>query len=147
EALRAGGNPSSVHAAGRKARAIVECARREVAALVAALPPEVVFTSGGTEANNMAIAGAGRQRGLVSAIEHDSVLNAASAVERIPVDGAGVVDLGALERLLSVKDQPALISVMLANNETGVVQPLAEVCRLAGWAGALVHCDAVQAAG
>jgi cysteine desulfurase len=147
EALRAGGNPSSVHAAGRKARAIVERGRRDVAALVGALPAEVVFTSGGTEANNMAIGGAGRPCLLVSAVEHDSVLNAAPGSARIPVDGNGVVDLGALERLLAQLDEPVLVSVMLANNETGVVQPVADVVRLARRADALVHCDAVQAAG
>ena len=145
EALRIGGNPSSVHAAGRKARAVVDKARYEVATLVGSLPAEVVFTSGGTEANNMAIAGSGR-RVVVSAVEHDSVLSAAPAARRIAVDRRGVVDLATLERLLA-GDEPALVSVMLANNETGVVQPIAEVVRVARKAGALVHCDAVQAAG
>jgi cysteine desulfurase len=147
EALRPGGNPSSVHRAGRVARSRVDMARRQVAALLGALPAEIVFTSGGTEANAMAIAGSGRQRVLVSAVEHDSVLKAAAKVETIPVDAEGVVDLGALERMLAQSDQPALVSVMLANNETGVLQPIAEVVRLARQAGALVHCDAVQAAG
>jgi cysteine desulfurase len=147
EALRVGGNPSSVHAAGRKARSIVERARRDVAALVGALPAEIVFTSGGTEANNMAIGGAGRPRVVVSAVEHDSVLNAAPDAERIAVDSDGVLDLTALESLLTRCDEPVLVSVMLANNETGVVQPVRDVVRLARKAGALVHCDAVQAAG
>jgi cysteine desulfurase len=147
EALRAGGNPSSVHRAGRKARGLVDAARRQVAALVGALPAEIVFTSGGTEANNMAIDGSGRKRVLASAVEHDSVLKAAPAAEIIPVDGDGVVDLAALERMLAVSNEPALVAVMLANNETGVVQPLADVVRLARKAGALVHCDAVQGAG
>lgn len=148
EVLRAGGNPSSVHTAGRKARAAVDTARRQVAALVGALPAEVVFTSGGTEANNLALSGAGRRRVLVSAVEHDSVLRAAPEAEIIGVDGNGVVDLAALERVLaSSADEPALVSVMLANNETGVLQPIADVVRLARAAGALVHCDAVQAAG
>src|SRR5215472_17050683 len=131
EALRASGNPSSVHRIGRRARSLVEVARRQVATLVGALPAEIVFTSGGTEANNMAIAGAGRSRVLVSAIEHDSVMHAAPGVERIPVDGNGVLDLAALARLLAQHDEPALVAVMLANNETGVVQPLADVVRLA----------------
>ncbi|MBV8189228.1 MAG: cysteine desulfurase [Alphaproteobacteria bacterium] len=147
EALGVIGNPSSVHAGGRKARALVEGARREVAILVGALPAEVVFTSGGTEANCMAITGTGRRRVLVSAIEHDSVSSAAADAERVPVDCEGVIDLAALERLLASGDEPALVSVMLANNETGVVQPVAEVSRLARKAGALVHCDAVQAVG
>lgn len=143
EALQAGGNPSSVHRPGRAARARLDRARRQVAALVGALPGEVVFTSGGTEANNLALRG--RSRVLVSAIEHESVLKAVADAERIPVDGNGLIDLAALERMLA--DGPALVSVMLANNETGVIQPIAEVVRLARAAGALVHCDAVQAAG
>ena len=118
-----------------------------MAALVGALPTEIVFTSGGTEGNAMAIAGSGRQRVLVSAVEHDSVLKAAQRLEIIPVDADGVVDLAALERMLALSDEPALVSVMLANNETGVLQPIADVVRLARQAGALVHCDAVQAAG
>jgi cysteine desulfurase len=146
-ALRAGGNPSSVHRAGRAARSLIDGARRQVAALVGALPAEVVFTSGGTEANNMAIDGSGRKRVLASSVEHDSVLKAAPNAEIIPVDTHGVVDLGALERMLALPGEPALVSVMFANNETGVVQPIADVVRLARQAGALVHCDAVQAAG
>jgi cysteine desulfurase len=148
EVLRAGGNPSSVHAAGRKARAVVEAARRQVAALVGALPTEIVFTSGGTEANSLALSGVGRRRVLVSAVEHDSVLRAVPGAEIVGVDGNGVVDLAALEQALaSSGDEPVLVSVMLANNETGVLQPIAEVVRLARAAGALVHCDAVQAVG
>jgi len=147
EALRLSGNPSSVHRAGRQARSVIEASRRQVAAWVGALPAEVIFSSGGTEANNMAIAGAGRQRVLVSAVEHDSVLKANPQAERIPVDGDGVVDLAALQCLLAASREPALVSVMLANNETGVIQPIADVVRLARATDALVHCDAVQAAG
>ena len=147
EALRAGGNPSSVHKAGRAARAAVDKARRQVADLVGALPAEVIFTSGGTEANNMALRGAGRRRLLVSAIEHESVRNSAPDAEVVPVDANGVLDLGALEKALARLSEPSLVSVMLANNETGVVQPIADVVRLARAAGALVHCDAVQGAG
>jgi cysteine desulfurase len=143
EALRAGGNPSSVHRPGRAARARIDRARKQVAALVGALPGEVVFTSGGTEANNLALRG--HERMLVSAIEHESVLKAAPDSVGIPVDGNGVIDLAALERMLA--DKPTLVSVMFANNETGVMQPIAEVVRLARAVGALVHCDAVQAAG
>ena len=146
ESLRAGGNPSSVHRAGRAARARIDVARRQVAGLVGALPSELVFTSGGTEANNMALTGTGRKRVLVSAIEHESVLKAVQQVEVIPVDRNGVVDLAALERMLT-GSEPALVSVMFANNETGVIQPVAEVARLARNAGALVHCDAVQGGG
>ncbi len=147
EALKAGGNPSSVHRTGRAARARIDAARRQVAALVGALPSEIVFTSGGTEANNLAITGTGCMRVLASAIEHDSVLKAAPDAELIAVDGNGVIDLGALERMLAASKAPTLISVMFANNETGVLQSIADVVRLARVAGALVHCDAVQGAG
>lgn len=147
EALRMGGNPSSVHASGRRARATVDKARREVASLCGAASSEVVFTSGGTEANNLALSGAGRRRVLVSAVEHDSVRRAVPHAEVLPVDGDGVLDLAALERALATSAEPALVSVMLANNETGVLQPIREVVRLAQSAGALVHCDAVQGAG
>jgi len=142
EALHAGGNPSSVHRAGRAARTRIDTARRQVAALVGALPSEIVFTSGGTEANNMALAGTGRKRVLVSAVEHESVLKAVPRSDVIPVDRNGVVDLAALERMLA-GSEPALVSVMFANNETGILQPVAEVVRLARNANALVHCDAV----
>jgi cysteine desulfurase len=146
-ALRTVGNPSSVHQAGRRARSLVEVARRQVAALVGALPTEVVFTSGGTEANNLVLTGAARPRVLVSAVEHDSVRSVVVGAETVAVDGNGVVDLAALERMLSASAEPALVSVMFANNETGVLQPIADVVRIARSAGALVHCDAVQGAG
>jgi cysteine desulfurase len=147
EALRGGGNPSSVHRAGRVARARVETARRQVAALVGATAAEIVFTSGGTEANNLALTGAGRKRVLVSAVEHDSVRKAIAHAEIIPVDRNGVVDFAALERLLAKSSEPAILSVMFANNETGVMQSIVEIARLARVAGALIHCDAVQGAG
>ena len=147
-ALAVTGNPSSVHGSGRTARRLVEDARDAVAALVGAEPACVVFTSGGTEANDLALRGvAKRARNLCSAVEHDSVLSVMDAIVEIPVDGDGVVDLDALEALLAGEDTPALVSVMLANNETGVLQPVAEVAALAHEHGALVHCDAVQAAG
>jgi cysteine desulfurase len=147
EALKAGGNPSSVHRAGRIARSRIDAARRHVASLLDVLPGEIVFTAGGTESNNLALRGSGRKRALVSAIEHDSVLRAVPDAETIPVDGDGVVDLASLERLLAASAEPALVSVMFASNETGVLQPIAEVARIARAAGALVHCDAVQGAG
>ena len=144
EAMAVAGNASSVHGDGRRARALLEDARDKVAALAGALPREVVFTSGATEANNLALAGCGR-RLLASAVEHPSVLAAASSP--IPVDGEGLIDLAALERLLGEDDAPALVSAMAANNETGAIQPLGEIVALARRHGALVHCDAVQAAG
>jgi cysteine desulfurase len=144
------GNASSVHGAGRAARKHVEDSREQVAALVGARPAGVVFTSGGTEANNLAIRGAIRRanrRVLVSAVEHVSVLKSVAEPEIIAVDADGVIDLGALDAALAANDEAALVSVMLANNETGVIQPVAEVSSLAKKHGALVHCDAVQAAG
>jgi cysteine desulfurase len=147
EALRMGGNPSAVHAVGRRARALVDRARRQVAARIGALPAEVIFTSGGTEANNMALAGSARKRVLISSIEHESVQRAVPGADIVPVDGEGVLDLAALERKLAAASEPALVSVMFANNETGVLQPMADVVRIARKAGALVHCDAVQAVG
>ena len=140
------GNPSSVHRAGRAARAVLESARRSVAALLGAPAETVVFTSGGTEADLMALAGTGRKRVLVSAIEHDAVL-AVPGVERVPVLSNGLIDLAALEAGLGAEAKPALISVMWANNETGAVQPLADIVALARAHGALVHSDAVQAVG
>ena len=141
------GNPSSVHRHGRHARRLIEDAREQVAAAVGTAPARVVFTSGGTEANALAVRGTRRRRILVSAVEHLSVLRAAERAEVIPVDGDGVVRLDALEAMLAAAASPALVSVMLANNETGVLQPVAEVAAIARRFGALVHCDAAQAVG
>jgi len=161
-ALESAGNPSSVHAEGRAARRLVENARGEVAALVAAEPRNVVFTSGGTEANMLALspatgAGPGAAacgRLLVSAIEHPSVLAGgrfpAAAVERVPATPSGVVDLAALARRLTAlagEGTRPLVSVMLAGNETGTLQPVSQAARLTHEAGGLLHVDAVQAAG
>jgi cysteine desulfurase len=148
EALRRSGNPSSVHRRGRAARQIIDRAREPVAALLGdADPSGVIFVSGGTEANHLALLGAGRERVLVSAVEHDSVRHAVPAAEIIPVGPEGIVDLDSLDRLLGALDRPALVSVMYANNETGVIQPVAEIGAIARRHGALFHCDAVQAAG
>lgn len=142
--LRLGGNPSSVHAIGRKARATVEEARRAVASLVEAAPSQVVFTSGASEANVLALRGLPANRVLVSAIEHDSVLNAAPEAIRLPVTELGLLDLDALRAEIQEGD---LLSVMAANNETGVIQPLDEIATITAEAGARLHIDAVQAAG
>jgi cysteine desulfurase len=141
------GNPSSVHRWGRAARQMVERAREAVAALVGGDPEGVVFVSGGTEANHLALFGSGRGRVLVSAVEHSSVLQAMPAAERIAVDANGIVDLTRLNQQLAADPRPTLISVMLANNETGVIEPVAEIAAIAHRHGALFHCDAVQAAG
>ncbi len=140
------GNPASVHGAGRAARRLLETARCQVAARFGAEPAGVVFTSGGTEANTMAIAGlsVGR-RVLVGATEHAAVLAAAPGAERLPVLADGTLDLAALARALD--GPPALVCLMAANNETGVLHPLDEAVTLCRAAGAALHVDAVQAAG
>lgn len=159
EALDEGfGNPSSLHQAGQQARRLVERARAQVAALVGARPDEILFTSGGTEADNLAVLGAvagvppGRRRLVTTSVEHQAVLGpcehlraAGADVALAGVDGEGRLLLDALAR--TVGPETALVSVMLANHDTGVVQPVAEVAGLARAAGALVHTDAVQAAG
>lgn len=148
EALLGHGNASSIHGPGRRARLLIEAARNDVAKLAGAKANEVVFTSGGTEANNLALRGMSATRVLVSAIEHDSVLRAAPAGGAIiPVLPSGIIDLAALDAMLGDIDAPALISVMLANNETGIVQPVTQAASIAHAHGALLHCDAVQAAG
>ena len=141
------GNPSSVHRWGRTARQTVEGAREAVAALVGADPAGVVFVSGGTEANHLALLGSGRERVLVSAVEHNSVLQAVPAAERIAVGRDGIVDLADLDRRLAADPRPALVSVMLANNEIGIIEPAGEIAAIAHRHGALFHCDAVQAVG
>ena len=151
------GNPSSVHSEGRKARRLIEDARAVVAKAVGGRAQDVVFSSGGTEANALALtpglrrgAGAPVTRLLVSAVEHASVLAggrfAADAVGTIGVTRAGVVDLDQLRDLISA-GPPALVSVMLANNETGAIQPVADVAEIVHRAGGLLHVDAVQAFG
>jgi len=151
------GNPSSVHAEGRQARRLLEDARAAVASAVGGRPQDVVFTSGGTEANALALTpgvrrGAGQpaRRLLVSAIEHPSVLSggrfAPEAIGMVEVIGSGLVDVDCLRRLLA-DGPPALVSVMLANNETGAIQPISEVADVVHEAGGLLHVDAIQALG
>ncbi len=153
------GNPSSVHQFGQRAKALLDDARSAVAALIEADPGEVVFTSGGTEADNFAIRGvaealesAGRRHLIASAIEHEAVLNTVKALARrgwtttwLPVGASGIVAVDALREALT--DETALVSVMLANNEIGTIQPVAQLAALAHDRGALVHTDAVQAVG
>lgn len=147
EALGQLGNPSSLHAEGRAARGRREAAREAIAALIGARPPEIIFTSGGTEANSLALLGCERPRLLVSAGEHPSVLDARPDAQRVPLKSDGRLDCAALAELLASGEDPALLSVQLANNETGVIQPIEQIVELARSAGALVHCDAIQAAG
>ena len=153
-ALETTGNASSIHVEGRAARRLIEQAREKVAALVGAEPRGVVFTSGGTEANMLALVPATEETArelLVSGIEHPSVLAGgrfpAAAVERLPVTARGEVDLAALERRMVAFKGRALVSLMLANNETGVVQPISQAARVVHAAGGALHVDAVQAAG
>ena len=150
-ALDAGGNPSSIHQQGRAARALVEDARKTIADALGVLPAMVVFTGVGTEANNFAIKGAQVERIIISATEHSCVLEAAKAtgkpVEIIPVSSDGIIDLEALEKSLSKDEGKALVSLMLANNETGTIQPVQQASEIAAQHGALIHTDAVQAFG
>ena len=146
-ALDALGNPSSIHGEGRAARRVLEDAREAIAARFGGAARNLVFTAGGTEADALAIHGlAGGGRVLRGATEHPAVIAAAGAEAGvIPVDSDGVIRLEALQAMLA--EGPALVSVMLANNETGTLQPVAEIARLCRAAGATLHVDAVQGAG
>ncbi|MGB3745357.1 MAG: cysteine desulfurase family protein [Xanthobacteraceae bacterium] len=157
-AISLAGNPSSVHAEGRAVRALIEAAREEVATLVGTLPGNVVFTSSGTEANMLALTPAietadekrPRTRLFISAIEHVSVRGGGrfprDATEEVPVGPDGRLDLAALARAIANTPRP-LVSLMLANNETGIVQPVAAAAAIVHEAGGLLHVDAVQAIG
>jgi cysteine desulfurase len=152
-AFETAGNPSSVHASGRAARDLVEIARKQVGELVGVVPGSVTFVSGGTEANALAIgsaAFAGFNRIIVSEGEHDAVLETAAAsglqVWKMPLDADGVARLDWLEEALSDEGR-ALVCLMLANNETGVIQPIAQAAALVREADGWLHVDAVQAAG
>lgn len=148
EILALPGNASSIHKMGREARRRIEESRLRIAKLVNASPrATVIFTSGATEANNLALRGAPYERVLVSAIEHSSVLHALPQRELIPVLPSGLIDLDALDKMLAGNDRLTLVSVMWVNNETGVIQPIEKVVEIARKRGALVHSDAVQAAG
>jgi cysteine desulfurase len=153
------GNASSVHRFGQQAKAMLDDARSSVAALVGGDPSEVVFTSGGTEADNFALRGvaealepAGRRHLIASAIEHEAVLNTLKALARrgwqitlLPVDASGIVSPDRLRE--SITDDTAIVSVMHANNEIGTIQPVAALAEIAHAHGALMHTDAVQSAG
>lgn len=162
EALALTGNPNSVHAEGRAARAVIETARREVAALVGAAAANVIFTAGATEAANLVLTPSYRMgkaplpigRLYVSAIEHPAVREggrfAPGQISEIPVTPAGLTDLEALERLLSAHDASTglpLVAVMAVNNETGIIQPIREAAQIVHRHGGLLLVDAVQAAG
>ncbi len=153
------GNPSSVHHFGQRAKQLVDKARSTVATLSEAEPLEIVFTSGGTEADNLAIRGAadamkstGRTHLITSAIEHEAVLNTIKALDRqgwqttlLPVDANGIVSVEDLTRIIN--DKTALVSVMHANNEIGTIQPITDLAEVAHKHGALFHTDAIQSVG
>lgn len=152
------GNPSSIHGCGQAARRVLDVARARVARLIGAAPEELVFTSGGTEADNLAILGSASAAGraglslCASGVEHQAVLNpcrhlgrSGRKVEYLAVDGDGVLDLDRAAE--EIGEGTGLVSVMLANNDTGVIQPVAAAAELARARGALFHTDAVQAAG
>lgn len=148
------GNPSSRHALGRQAKAALELAREQVAALVNAHPSQVIFTGGGTEANNLALKGRAMAPGrlLISAIEHASLLGPARAMQRqgwqldrLSVDSQGMLDIEAAAA--SLNDATRLVSLMWANNETGAIQPVAAIAELCRNRGIVLHSDAVQAVG
>jgi len=146
-ALAVTGNPASVHGAGRAARRILEDARESLADRFGSRPADLVFTSGGTEADALAIHALGAGRRIIGcATEHDAVRSAAPGAASLPVDTDGVADLDALASLLA-DGPPALVCLMLANNETGTVQPVAEAAALCRRYAAVLHADAVQAAG
>ncbi|MBP9692158.1 MAG: cysteine desulfurase [Alphaproteobacteria bacterium] len=139
------GNASSPHLMGRKVRSLVDRARKDI--LEAMQAERLVFTSGGTEANALALTGLGSGPILVSAIEHDSVLKGTDEPIIVPVTKEGIVDLEQLERILNAMDKPGLLSLMLVNNETGVIQPVVEATQIAHTKGWKVHTDASQAFG
>ena len=139
-------NASAIHGFGREGRKLVEKARAQVAAMTGAPVNQVIFNSGATEGNNTVLKHFKNERVLISAIEHPSVLEALPDAVRIPITSEGVVNLDVLEALLR-EECTALVSVMFANNETGIVQPVLEIAKLAHANGALFHCDGVQAAG
>ncbi|BAP00022.1 cysteine desulfurase family protein [Wolbachia endosymbiont of Cimex lectularius] len=142
-------NPSSLHRRGQEARKILQDARDNVRGIIGALgDKEVVFTSGATEANNLVMRGIAGYRYVISAIEHPSILNSAYNPHIIPVNQEGVVDLLELEKILSKLERDrVIVSVMMANNETGVIQPVKEVAEIAHKFGAICHTDAAQSVG
>lgn len=149
EAWDAVGNASSVHSFGRGARRRIEMAREQVAALAGVHPNQVIFTSGATESNNAVLKFFKGRRIMAAATEHNSVRNCLPEIELIPVTADGVIDRDAFTRMLDEGAPPALISIMMVNNETGVIQPVAELARIAKarHKDVFVHTDAVQAAG
>ena len=151
EVLSLTGNPSSIHRDGRKIRSLIDDAREFVAGLVKSTPDSVTFTSGGTEANASAILGSIKSgvvsRALCSEVEHHSVLEHVAPSDRIPVNPDGILDLVALEERLKSIEAPVLVCVMIANNETGILQPIRDICEITHTHKGIVLCDSVQGPG
>jgi len=149
EVMEEGGNPSSVHSGGRKAKSRMEKARSIIADTISCRAQMIIFTSGGTEANNMAILSSGCNRLITSNVEHDSIRSVASSfdgtVDIIRVNPDGLINLLELEKLLNDNDEKSIISILYANNETGVMQDVKAIAKIAHSAGALLHIDAIQA--
>jgi cysteine desulfurase len=140
------GNASSVHSFGREVRKKIESSRQRISKALDVEAKRVIFTSGATESNNLALKNF-KGRVIASAIEHDSVIKVRDDIITIPVSADGIIDLDCLDKILSEDSKPTLVSVMAANNETGVIQPLTEIIQMAKKYGAYVHSDAVQAIG
>lgn len=149
--MELGGNPSSVHAAGRNAKATMEQSRQTIANIINCRPQKITFTSGGTEANNMALLASGMDHIILSATEHDSIIGLndhfKGQIDILPVDENGLVSCHDLQAALQKCSSNSLVSIMLANNETGVLQDIKKLCQITHEAGALFHTDAIQALG
>lgn len=149
--MNIGGNPSSVHALGRGAKSIMEHARQTIAAVINCRPQKITFTGGGTEANNLALCATAMDHIIIAATEHDSIYGIkehfAGTVEILPVDNNGLVSLDDLQKSLEGTPDKTLVSIMLANNETGVVQDIKTLAEITHEAGAIFHTDAIQALG
>ncbi|MEK7801881.1 MAG: aminotransferase class V-fold PLP-dependent enzyme, partial [Pseudomonadota bacterium] len=141
------GNASSTHFHGRECRKIIETARRQIASTLDVGNGQIIFNSGATEGNNTILKGFAGKRILVSATEHPSIIESGTIVETIAVDENGLIDLNAFSEQLRNGIPPALVSVMYVNNETGVIQPITDIAKLAKESGALIHSDCVQAYG
>jgi cysteine desulfurase len=147
EVMAAPCNPSSVHKQGRAARALVERSRKNLAEMLSCFPAELIFTGSGTEATVTALRAFEDRPMAVSATEHASVLKSAPHAVRLPVDSSGLLDMAALDAFLKDAHAPVCVSVMLANNETGVIQPMRAIADAVHAYGGVLHCDAVQAFG
>lgn len=149
--MRAGGNPSSVHSVGRNAKAILETSRRTIGRMINCRPQKIIFTSGGTEANNIALTATKVNHLIISAAEHDSILslkeNFNNRLDILVLDEKGYVSPDQLRSCLEKAPDNTLVSVMLANNETGVIQNIQQLAEITHQAGALIHTDAIQALG